>query len=421
MKYLKHSMFCTFLMAAALTAQAESSLSKVVVNQRWPWSEKVDVDFILSGETNDVEVTATWDQHPEPFRLGTLFAAAPGQCRLTWDPADSAFAGQTLTGFTVAVSNAAASAHNYLVVDLVNGGYEFMAEPPSGGWTDEHKSSKMVFRRIPAGTYTLGEDVSTFGHLQHYNPGSVTTTNCNRRTVVFTSDFYVGIYKYTEAQHACLTSGAPGASYVPQSVSYDDLRGAKGGTPNVDWPTTGYAVATNSIVARLRAKVGEGLFVDLCEEEQWEIAARAGTTTFWPTGGTTGEDLSTISNHVNMIVAWYGNTHSTAQKAVGTKEPNRWGIYDASGLAGEWALDTAKQTGAYTFPDLALPATSTDPVGVSGGTWRIIKSASGNGNKTALYDLLPCRRQMASPDSASYSTRFCIHLKPLGSLTFEGL
>ena len=76
-------------------------------------------------------------------------------------------------------------------------------------------------------------------------------------------------------------------------------------------------------------------------------------------------------------------------------------------------LDTAKNTGTYTFPDYGLPVDGTDPVGVSGGTWRIIKSANGNGNKTALYDLLPCRRQMASPDSASYSTRFCIHLKPL--------
>ena len=35
--------------AAALAAGAATSISNVVVNQRWPWSEKVDVDFILSG------------------------------------------------------------------------------------------------------------------------------------------------------------------------------------------------------------------------------------------------------------------------------------------------------------------------------------------------------------------------------------
>jgi formylglycine-generating enzyme required for sulfatase activity len=305
------------------------------------------------------------------------------------------------------------------VVDLANGGYEFLAGVPSGGWTADHKSSKMVFRRIPAGTYTLGEPLETFEHLEHYslvsgsNTPSPTITNCNRRTVTFTSDFYVGIFKYTEAQHACLENGTPSASFLPQNVSYINLRGEKGGTPNVDWPTTGYKVAPDSLVAKLREKVGGGLFVDLCEEEQWEVAARAGTTTFWPTGGTTTEDLSTISNYVNAIVAWYGSTHSTAQKAVGTKAANGWGIYDASGLVGEWTLDTAKQTRENAFPDLGLPDGRIDPVGVSGGTWRIIKGASGNGNKTALYDLLPCRRQMAAPDSASYSTRFCIHLKPL--------
>lgn len=150
------------LLFVALGAFAESTVSDVLVNQRWPWSEKVDVDFLLSGETSDVEVTATWDAHPAPYHLGTLFAAAPGQHRLTWDPASSPFAGQTLTGFTVAVSNAAASAHTYLIVDLVNGGYEFLPDVPVGGWTAEHKSSKMVFRRIPAGTYTNGEDTATF-------------------------------------------------------------------------------------------------------------------------------------------------------------------------------------------------------------------------------------------------------------------
>ncbi len=399
---------------------AETAISHVVVNQRWPWSEKVDVDFILSGEANDVDVTATWDAHPAPYRLDTLFSVAPGQHRLTWDPASSPFAGQTLTGFTVSVANAAASAHNYIVVDLVNGGYEFMAEPPDGGWTAEHKSSKMVFRRIPAGTYTLGEPMETFSHLQHYNPESVTTVNCNRRTVTFTSDFYVGIFKYTEAQHACLSTGTAGTGYTPQTLSYNVLRGEKSAESG-DWPTTGYKVAAESVVAKLRAKAGAGLVVDLCEEEQWEVAARANTATFWPTGGTTDEELSTISNHVNAIVAWYGSTGSTTQSAVGTKADNGWGLYDVVGLAGEWTLDTAKNTGINTFPDFGLPDVATDPVGISGGTWRIIKSANGNGSRTALYDLLPCRRQMASPDSASYSTRFCIHIKPLGSLAFEGL
>ncbi len=414
MKNLKIYMIYTFCTAIALTASAESVISNVVVNQRWPWSEKVDVDFILSGDTSDVEVTATWDTHPAPYRLGTLFGCAPGQRRFTWDPARSEFTGQTLTGFTVAVSNVAASAHTYLVLDLVNGGYEFMAAPPSGGWTAAHKSSKMVFRRIPAGTYTLGEPMETFSHLDHYEPGSLTTTNCNRRRVTFTSDFYVGVFKYTAAQHACLETGTAGTTYTPQNVSYNALRGAK---PTIDWPNTMYRVSEDSVVAKLRAKVG--LVVDLCEEEQWEAAARAGTDTFWPTGGTVAESLSTHTNQVDGFIAWYGNGGS-ASTMVGARTDNGWGLFDVVGLVGEWTLDTAKNTGPST-PLLGLPDASTDPTGVEGWSLRIVKSANGNGNKTALYDLLPCRRQMSDPSSGNYSTRFCIHLKPLGSLTFEGL
>ena len=404
------------ILSVSFPVLAETAISHIVVNQRWPWSEKVDVDFVLSGETNDVEVTATWDAHPAPYRLGTLFSVAPGQRRLTWDPASSPFRGQTLTGFTVSVSNAAASAHNYVVVDLVNGGYEFMAEPPSGGWTAEHKSSKMVFRRIPAGTYTLGEPVETFSHLGQSSPDYYADIQ-NRRQVTFTSDFYVGIYKYTKAQHACLTTGTAGSDFQPQdNLSYDNLRGAK---PTVDWPITTYNVASESIVAKLRAKAGAELVVDLCQEDQWEVAARAGTTTFWPTGGTTGETFAAHTNQVNGFVAWYGSTGSTAQSTVGTKPDNGWGLYDVIGLAGEWTLDAT--AGNTSVPARnKLPAAYTDPVGGSGCTRRVLRSASGNGAATGLNELLPCRRQLADPSSQSYSTRFCIHLKPLGSLTFEG-
>lgn len=404
------------ILSVSFPVLAETAISHIVVNQRWPWSEKVDVDFVLSGETNDVEVTATWDAHPAPYRLGTLFSVAPGQRRLTWDPASSPFRGQTLTGFTVSVSNAAASAHNYVVVDLVNGGYEFMAEPPSGGWTAEHKSYKMVFRRIPAGTYTLGEPVETFSHLGQSSPDYYADIQ-NRRQVTFTSDFYVGIYKYTKAQHACLTTGTAGSDFKPQDdLSYDNLRGAK---PTVDWPITTYNVASESIVAKLRAKAGAELVVDLCQEDQWEVAARAGTTTFWPTGGTTGETFAAHTNQVNGFVAWYGSTGSTAQSTVGTKPDNGWGLYDVIGLAGEWTLDATAGNGSVPARN-KFPDAYTDPVGGSGCTRRVLRSASGNGAATGLNELLPCRRQLADPSSQSYSTRFCIHLKPLGSLTFEG-
>ena len=422
MKNLKIYMIYTFYTAIALAAAAESSISDVVVNQRWPWSEKVDVDFILSGDTNDVEVTATWDAHPEPYRLGTLFGCAPGQRRFTWDPAKSEFAGQTLTGFTVALSNVAASAHTYLIVDLVNGGYEYLTAAPAGGWTDEYKSSKMVFRRIPAGTYTLGEPKETFTFLNATDYSNI----WNRRTVTFTSDFYVGIFKYTQAQHDCLDTGTAGTSYNPKKISYYSLRGSTNANEelNVDWPATGYAVAADSIVAKLRAKAG-GLVVDLCEEEQWEIAARAGTTTILPNGVTTADTLSLFTNKLNAISAWYGTIGSSEYDVAKFLE-NDWGLYDVVGLAGEWTLDAAVNVGTRTLPADGLGSGVVDPLGINrpmdGSGYRVYRTGSANWATVDIAKILPCSRQVANP-SGEYtcSTRFCIHLKPLGNLSFEGL
>lgn len=410
------------LLFVALGAFAESTVSQVVVNQRWPWSEKVDVDFVLSGETCDVEVTATWDAHPAPYSLGTLFAAAPGKLRLTWNPASSSFAGQTLTGFTVSLSCASFSAHRYLVVDLVNGGYEFLADVPSGGWADAHKSSKMVFRRIPAGTYTLGEEKGTFTLLRLSDSSAGTySALCKRRTVTFTSDFYVGLFKYTEAQHECLNSGTPGNSFKPKKISYDSLRG---NLDVADWPSKGYKVGSNSIVAKLRAKAGGALLVDLCEEEQWEVAARAGTTTILPNGITTADNYDVFTNKLNEISAWYG-TVGTEEAAVGLFATNNWGFCDVVGLVGEWTLDAAaKQGGNSSLPRFGL-GNSTDPTGADlsayGSAYRVFRTASANWENPSLHNILPCSRQMADSASGySCSTRFCIHLKPLGTLSFEG-
>ena len=410
---------CILALATAFGAMAETTLSHVVVNQRWPWSEKVDVDFVLSGETNDVEVTATWDAHPEPYRLGTVFAAAPGRGRLTWDPSTSEFKGQTLTGFTVSLTNASATAHKYLVVDLVNGGYEFLADVPAGGWTSEHKSSKMVFRRIQAGSYTLGEPKETFTFLGLSDSSANTyATLWNRRTVTFTSDFYVGIFIYTEAQHECLHTGVPGNVLKPKKVSYDSLRG---NLDAADWPSKGYAVGSDSVVARLRAKAGGALVVDLCEEEQWEVAARAGTTTILPNGVTTADSYDVFTNKLSDIAAWYG-TVGSAESAIGLFAPNNWGLYDVVGLVGEWMLDSAVKQGSGSLPKYGL-GSSTDPIGVDlsayNSEYRIFRTASANYAGAALQNIIPCSRQMASHSSEyTCSTRFCIHLKPLGNLAF---
>jgi len=183
-------------------------------------------------------------------------------------------------------------------------------------------------------------------------------------------------------------------------------------------------VGSDSVVAKLREKAGTGLVVDLCEEEQWEVAARTGTTTILPNGVTADDNYDYFTNRLSEIAAWYG-TVGSEEAAVGRFAPNNWGLYDVVGLVGEWMLDTAVKQGSGALPKNGL-VNSIDPTGVDlsayGSAYRVFRTASANYSGVALYNVIPGGRQMKTPsDAYSCSTRFCIHLKPLGSLTFDGL
>ena len=393
--------------ATLLSGRAETTVSDVVVNQRWPWSEKVDVDFTLTGERADVDVTATWDGQSAPVLLGTVFAAAPGLNRVTWDPTATPYAGQTLTGFSVTVAPASADAHRYLVIDLQNGGVSYRVEPDGtdGKWTDAYKTTKMAFRRIPAGTYQLGMESNQIAKVAGGPIESAYATAWKPHEVTFSSDYYVGVFKLTGAQYNLLTGVDVGSDKTPKFLSYDELRGEVTST-HVNWPTSHYEVAVNSLVDKFRRKVGAGLVIDLCQECQWEVAMRAGTTTFWPNGGTMEDGLDALTAVVGEI-AWRNGTHE-----VGLLADNGWGIYDPVGLCPEWTLDKcAKIGGNGILPRNGLSG-GEDPVGSSSAqaNYRVYRGGMGS----ALRDLLPCRRCANSHNLDGVAgARFCIHLKPL--------
>ena len=413
------------VLALVRAAFAVSTVSDVIVRQRWPWSETVDIDYTLTGGKGDVTFTATWDGQTAPVMLGTDFQVEAGQHRFEWCPTNS-YAGRTLTGFTVTADVGSAVDHKYLIIDLVDGGYSFTNAPPEGGWTSEHKSTKMVFARCPAGTYTTGlpgtVDDSTqtsTGDMTYVASGDLGFSylyvkNSRTRTVTFTSDWYVGIYPMTGAQYAKITSGAPSSDYTAYQIAYNALRGATNDTPSVDWPGTKYLVSGGSVVDKLRKLTGNVLCIDLPQEEQFEIAVRAGTTTLWPNGGTTSDSHAALTNTVNQILNWYASTGNTDRQEVGLMAGNGWGLYDfAANKSASWNLDKAPCTGSRNYPSIT-PSGGTNPVGFREMCDKRVVHCSGQSvDGTALYQYLPSMRYAFAPSYSAVAARFAIHLKPL--------
>ncbi len=86
-----------------------------------------------------------------------------------------------------------APTNDYLVIDLLAGSnasnypVSYLADIPAGGWTDEYKTTKLVLRRIPAGTFTMGSPSDELGR------GSDET----QHQVTLTEDFYMGVFEVT--------------------------------------------------------------------------------------------------------------------------------------------------------------------------------------------------------------------------------
>jgi formylglycine-generating enzyme required for sulfatase activity len=258
---------------------------------------------------------------------------------------------------------------DYMVIDL-SGGTDASSYPvsyltavPSGGWTDEHKTTKLLLRKIPAGSFTMGSPTGELGR------GSDET----QHTVTLTKEFYIGVFEVTQRQWELVMGNRPSyftnathyATRPVEQVSYNDIRGSSAGA---GWPANSN-VDASSFMGKLREKTGLATF-DLPTESQWEYACRAGTTTAL----NSGKNLTSTSADANMAEVgryWYnggsgytqGGTTTVASAKAGSYLPNQWGLYDMHGNVWEWCLDWYG-----TYPD-----TVTDPVGVDSGLNRVLR------------------------------------------------
>lgn len=328
----------------AVAGFAAESIS-ITATPRYPWNGKVDLKFTIDGTSGtkyDTSFTAKdmvggTNVAMKTIRKSNGVAAEekekllPGTYNWVWDaaadlPKDFKCERMTVTG------NAEQSQGLYMVIDLSSGAnsskypVSYLDAVPSGGWSDEYKTTKLVLRKIEPGVFMMQ----------------------GNRQVTLTKGFYIGVFEATQSQFVQIKGFNP-AYYMKA----DQL-------PAID---VSYNEAVECVTA-LATKTG--LSFSLPTEAQWEYACRAGTTTAYNNGGNLESDLKAVGRYsgnykdgkVECLLYYY----DIYLAMVGQYLPNKWGIYDMHGNAQEWVMDWSGSLGTQAVIDPSGPVTGTTRV-----------------------------------------------------------
>ena len=264
----------------------------------------------------------------------------------------------------------------YMVIDLSSGAnsskypVSYLDAVPSGGWSDEYKTTKLVLRRIEAGSFKMGGS---------YN-------------VTLTKAYYIGIFEMTQHQWILVRGNNPVNDYKGDmcpvhEVSYDMIRGSSNGSK---WPSSN-SVDSGSFMGRMRSRTG--LLFDLPTEAQWEYACRAGTTSKYNNGGNGTGDLTKLGRwHDNCDDGKGGISYNVQPTTVGLYQSNAWGLYDMHGNTWECCLDFFGDLSSGVDPKGPLSGMIVDNLGIS---YRVLRGGY------FLGDAIEC--------TSSYRTSFNPH------------
>lgn len=388
---MKKSMLAIVSAIAVAAAFADPSISQMVARQQWPWSEKVMIDFHLSGVTAPTEVACavyrgeTQLEVPANAITGDICElAADGDYTITFDPsclASRPTSGETLR-FVLTPSVSADPGHwtetmykiidleTYAVTDVSRGAlmrgeygsvetdYSKIGEGYNTTLSDvliwtgvtnnpAYKTTKLVMRHIPAGTYPWYDG---WGRN-------------NKQTNEMTNDFYIGVFELTQGQMAALTNNLiakAGRKPTYVTASYCGVQAFEGAErPLGQWSSAAlygdymarYLKITNTdgVLGLLNERIGNGHYVTLPGASQWFYACWAGTDSYYYDGLGNGADrgIPTDMSHdarLDVLGRYAGNggvvgaiTNGTV--AVGSYRPNAFGLYDMLGNVEEYSLD----------------------------------------------------------------------------------
>jgi len=192
----------------------------------------------------------------------------------------------------------------------------------------EEIASNMV--RIPGGSFRMGCTIEQ---------GEDCWENERPEHRVTVSTFYINKYQITQAQWRAIMGSDP----IELHNKACDLCPVEG----VNW------MDVQEFISELNRFTGSNY--RLPTEAEWEYAARG------------GENYTYSGSNNIMTIAWYRDNSGGRTHPVGSKAPNKFGLYDMTGNVFEWCNDWF---GNY------FSGSKTDPMGPTSGTTRVVRGGS---------------------------------------------
>jgi formylglycine-generating enzyme required for sulfatase activity len=179
----------------------------------------------------------------------------------------------------------------------------------------------MKFIQIPVGEFMMGSAENEAWR----KPDEIL------HKVRITNRFYMGMHHVTRGQFAMF---AEASHYTTDAEKANDAMRWRdpGFEQTEDHPVVciTWNDATTFIEWLNTKEKNKGRQYRLPTEAEWEYACRAGTST----RVNTGDSVDALDE-----AAWYGGNSNHGTHPVGTRVPNRWGLYDMHGNVWQWCSD----------------------------------------------------------------------------------